>query len=102
MKIQINVNDNDCEIFINEIAVETKRKSIKTPPENIMVNLYVARKEKQLKQTEVARLINIHSTTYSKKERGELDFTLSEAFILADFFETTVDSLFADRKAIIE
>lgn len=42
----------------------------------------------------------MHSVTYSKKERGELDFTLSEAFILADFFKTTVDVLFADKKPL--
>nr|WP_274310502.1 helix-turn-helix transcriptional regulator [Solibacillus daqui] len=67
----------------------------------MMVNLYVARKEKKLKQSDVARLLNIHAVTYSRKERGDLEFTLSEAFILANFFETTVDSLFADRNTRI-
>lgn len=57
--------------------------------------LYIARREKRLKQTEVARKLNMHSATYSKKERNELDFTLREAFILAELFETTVDELFS-------
>lgn len=56
--------------------------------------LYVARKERRLKQSDVARKLNIHSVTYSRKERGELDFSLSEAFTLARMFDTTVDELF--------
>ena len=58
-------------------------------------NLYVARKENELKQKEVAKRLMIHSVTYSRKERGELDFTLKEAFVLAELFETTVEQLFS-------
>ena len=56
--------------------------------------LYVARKENRLKQKDVARELDIHSVTYSRKESGEKEFTLSEAFRLAEIFETTVDELF--------
>lgn len=56
--------------------------------------LYVARKENKLKQKDVARKLDIHSVTYSRKETGEKEFTLSEALILAEMFDTTVDELF--------
>ena len=56
--------------------------------------LYVARKENKLKQIDVARKLDIHSVTYSRKETGEKEFTLSEALKLAEIFETTVDELF--------
>lgn len=56
--------------------------------------LYVARKENNLKQKDLAKRLHIHNVTYSRKERGELDFTLTEAFQLADMFKTTVDELF--------
>lgn len=58
------------------------------------VNLYVARKENRLKQKDVARELGIHSVTYSRKETGEKEFTLSEALKLAEMFDTTVDELF--------
>jgi len=58
-------------------------------------NLYVARRENRLKQTEVAKKLAIHRVSYSRKERGEQDFTLNEAFILAKLFDTTVDQLFS-------
>ncbi|MEY9975771.1 helix-turn-helix transcriptional regulator [Lysinibacillus sp. RC79] len=56
--------------------------------------LYVSRKENRLKQKDVARKLDIHSVTYSRKETGEKEFTLSEAFRLAEMFDTTVDELF--------
>ncbi len=61
--------------------------------------LYIARKENKLKQADVASKLMIHSVTYSRKERGELDFTLKEAFILSELFNTTVEELFKRRKA---
>lgn len=61
-------------------------------------NLYVARRENNMKQAEIAKKLTIHSVTYSRKERGELDFTLREALILAEIFETPVEELFYRRK----
>lgn len=57
-------------------------------------NLYIARKEKKMKQREVAKRLGIHSVTYSRKERGELDFSLKEAFALSRIFEISVEQLF--------
>lgn len=58
-------------------------------------NLFVARRENRMKQAEVAKKLMIHSGSYGRKERGEQDFLLSEAFILAKLFNTTVDQLFS-------
>ncbi|WP_041865852.1 helix-turn-helix transcriptional regulator [Solibacillus silvestris] len=57
-------------------------------------NLYIARRENNLKQADLAKRLMIHSVTYSRKERGELDFTLKEAFALSKFFGIPVDELF--------
>lgn len=95
IKIEINVNPKECEIKINEVGIDSNKSYLDN---RTMMSLYVARKENNLKQRDIARLLNMHEVTYSRKERGELDFTLSEAFILADYFNTTVDVLFADRK----
>lgn len=97
IKIEINVNPKECEIKINDVGIDSNYSNINN---RIMVSLYVARKENNIKQRDIARLLNMHEVTYSRKERGELDFTLSEAFILADYFNTTIDALFDDRKPI--
>lgn len=57
-------------------------------------NLYIARRENRLKQTDMAKKLKITNVTYSKKENGKAEFTLSEAFLLADYFGMTVDELF--------
>lgn len=56
--------------------------------------LYVKRRESKLQQKDVAKMLNIHPVTYSRKETGKTDFELKEAFFLADYFGTTVDELF--------
>ncbi|MEG0380436.1 MAG: helix-turn-helix transcriptional regulator [Kurthia sp.] len=60
-------------------------------------NLYIARKEHRMKQAEVARKLGIHSVTYSRKERCELEFSLNEAFVLSKLFEVPVEELFEKR-----
>lgn len=56
--------------------------------------LFVTRKENRLHQVDVAKVLGIHSVTYSRKETGDKEFTLTEAFKLAKMFDTTVDELF--------
>ena len=58
--------------------------------------LFIKRKEANLKQTEVAKALNITNVTYSLKENGKYDFTLAEAKDLAKYFNTTLDELFGD------
>lgn len=47
-----------------------------------------------MKQVEVARMLNISNATYSLKENGKADFTLSEAIKLAKIFDCTLNDLF--------
>lgn len=60
-------------------------------------NLYIARKENRMKQVDIAKKLMIHSVTYSRKERGELDFTLTEAFMLSELFGISVEGLFKKK-----
>lgn len=56
--------------------------------------LYIARREARLSQIKVARMLNISNATYSLKENGKADFTLSEARKLAEIFGCTLNDLF--------
>lgn len=56
--------------------------------------LYIKRKENKLYQKEVAKKIGIHEQTYSRKEKGQLEFTITEGRMLAKIFDCTLDDLF--------
>ncbi|WP_138090910.1 helix-turn-helix transcriptional regulator [Halalkalibacterium halodurans] len=56
--------------------------------------LYVARREKRLKQKDVAQKIGIHPVTYQHKESGKTEFTMGEAKLLCKIFGCTLDDLF--------
>jgi putative transcriptional regulator len=60
----------------------------------MQAKLYVARRERNLKQKDVAKKLGIHPQTYHEKERGKKDFTLSEAKMLAQIFNCTLNDLF--------
>lgn len=90
-KIEINFNSNECEILVDGVAFIKKPEIRK---EDNPSNLYVARRERRLKQGDVAKKLMIHSGSYGRKERGEQDFLLSEAFILSDYFNTSIEDLF--------
>jgi len=57
-------------------------------------NLFIARRENRLTQEDVANKLGIHKQTYWVKESGQADFTLKEAFLLADIFDSNVEELF--------
>lgn len=56
------------------------------------------RKLHNLKQEDVARMLNMSSVSYSYKENGKQEFRLSEAKTLADYFGVTIDSLFFNNE----
>jgi len=56
--------------------------------------LFIKRKEAKMKQTEVAKALNITNVTYSLKENGKYDFTLVEAIKLTKIFGCTLNDLF--------
>lgn len=58
-------------------------------------NLFIVRRENRIKQTEIAKELNIANSTYSLKESGKAEFTLSEAFFLSKKFGISVDELFS-------
>lgn len=58
--------------------------------ENRLRNL---REDKDLKQADLAKLLNIHQTTYSDYELGRLNIPVSALHALADFYGVSVDYL---------
>lgn len=51
------------------------------------------REDKDLTQTEVAKILNMSQTGYSKYEVGENDIPTTILIKLADFYNTSVDYL---------
>ena len=49
------------------------------------------REDKDLKQRELAEMLNVSQTTYSRYERGELDIPSAALIKLADFYNVSVD-----------
>ena len=60
-----------------------------------MVNLRLRelREDNDLTQTAVARLLQVHQTTYSDYERGNLNIPIAVLDRLADFYGVSVDYL---------
>ena len=56
--------------------------------------VYVKRRENNLKQADVAKILRINKQTYYLKENGKSEFTISEAKLLAKFYGCTLDELF--------
>ena len=51
------------------------------------------REDRDLTQTQIARLLGMSQTGYSKYETGENDIPTAVLIKLADFYETTTDYL---------
>ena len=51
------------------------------------------REDRDLNQTEVARLLHVSQTTYSRYESGTLDIPSASLITLAQFYQTSVDYL---------
>lgn len=60
--------------------------------------LYIARREKRLRQKDVAKMLHIDPQTYHLKEAGKREFTLKEAIQLTKIFSMTLDELFGDEE----
>lgn len=59
-----------------------------------MSQLFVARRERKMKQKDVAKIIGIHPQSYHLKESGKREFTITEAKRLAKLFNASLDELF--------
>lgn len=51
------------------------------------------REDKDLNQTQLAELLNVHQTTYSDYELGRVNIPVSALHTLADFYGVSVDYL---------
>ena len=51
------------------------------------------REDKDLKQQDLAKILNIHQTTYSDYELGRLNIPVSALHTLADFYNVSTDYL---------
>ena len=51
------------------------------------------REDKDLKQKDLAKILQIHQTTYSDYELNRLNVPVSALHTLADFYEVSVDYL---------
>lgn len=49
------------------------------------------REDKDLRQREIAEILNVSQTTYSRYESGELDIPSATLIKLADFYGVSVD-----------
>lgn len=56
--------------------------------------LIITRKEKHLKQEDLAKLLKISTDAYGMKERSQLQFKADEMFILSDYFDKKIEQLF--------
>lgn len=49
------------------------------------------REDRDLKQKDIAELLNVHQTTYSDYELGRLNIPISALHTLADFYNVSID-----------
>jgi DNA-binding XRE family transcriptional regulator len=59
------------------------------------------RKERNLRQIDVANVIGMKKTTYASKEIGKRRFTLEEADALAEYFNVDLREVFLIKKSSI-
>ncbi|MEI3357215.1 MAG: helix-turn-helix transcriptional regulator [Clostridia bacterium] len=59
----------------------------------MMLRLKDLREDKDLKQEEVANLLGISQTNYSKYELGKINIPINSLIVLADFYDTSIDYL---------
>ena len=56
-------------------------------------NLRAIREDRDIKQKDIAKILNVSQNTYSQYETGLLDFSAKMLIQLADFYGTSVDYL---------
>lgn len=59
----------------------------------ILERIKMLREDHDIKQQEIAELLHIKQTTYSKYELGKVNIPLDAIMIIADYYETSVDYL---------
>lgn len=59
----------------------------------IMLRLKDLMEDHDLKQEEIAKILNISQTNYSKYELEKVNIPISSLIVLADFYNTSIDYL---------
>lgn len=59
----------------------------------IFENIRSLREDNDIKQTTLAKLLNIAQNTYSQYETGKIEWTAKMLIKLADFYGTSIDYL---------
>lgn len=62
------------------------------------IKLRAKRVEKQMTQTDLANKLNISLSSYSMKETGKIDFTLSEIQDLMYYLDCEFDDIFFKKE----
>lgn len=58
-----------------------------------MLRLKDLREDRDLKQEDVAKFLNISQTNYSKYELGKINIPISSLIKLSEFYDTSIDYL---------
>ena len=56
-------------------------------------HLRALREDRDLSQKQLAELLQVHQTTYSDYERGNINIPVDALIQLADFYKTSIDDL---------
>ena len=56
-------------------------------------HLRALREDRDLSQKQLAKLLQVHQTTYSDYERGNINIPVDALIQLADFYKTIIDYL---------
>ena len=59
------------------------------------------RKKSGLTQPDMARLLGLNVNTYGKKERGQIEFKLSEVIAIHKLFNFTIEEIFLNNNIIL-
>lgn len=65
----------------------------------IYENIRNLREDRDLKQKDLAAMLNVSQNTYSQYETGTIELTASTLIKLADFYDVSVDYLLGRRQA---
>lgn len=63
--------------------------------------LIIARKERGLKQKDMAKQLELSVESYGMRERGQLPFQSDEMFIIGEWFGMRLDDIFLPRESVI-
>lgn len=63
-----------------------------------MITIKKFRESQNLKQEDLAKIINVSAVNYSKKENGNVKFSLNEARVIAQHFNKSIEELFFNDK----